>query len=152
MSYSTYDVSRILGIPRERLKDWINHDYIYPSIHKAKGKGTSNAFSQWDLYGIALFEKLLWLGLSRESACKFYYSWSYKQTRWSPKTLMISYKYLVCLIPNKPLKKKPITKIVLVMELNMDNIIKKSSNWISVQVINVSELICEVNKTLLGKK
>ena len=92
--HTTFDIVKILDIPRERLQDWINRGFIYPSRHKAEGKGTKNVFSQWDVYGIALFQKLLWLGLSRGSASIFYKSWSFEQTRWSPKTLRMSKKYL----------------------------------------------------------
>lgn len=66
--FSTLDIVRILGIPRERLREWLNHGFIRPSIQEAKGQGTKALFSRNDLYLIAMFRDLVETGLSRLSA------------------------------------------------------------------------------------
>ena len=66
--YSTFDIIRILDIPRERLQDWMNRNFIIPSIRKAEGKGTKNVFSRNDLYGIELFSFLINNGIKRKVA------------------------------------------------------------------------------------
>ena len=67
--YSTLDIVKALGIPRERLRDWMNRDYIRPT-QPAMGQGTKAGFSKSDIVGIALFDKLLNFGLKRETASK----------------------------------------------------------------------------------
>ncbi len=66
--YSTLDIVRILDIPRERLREWLNRGFIRPSIQEAKGPGTKALFSHEDLHRILLFKQLLENGLSRELA------------------------------------------------------------------------------------
>lgn len=65
--YTTTDIMK-LGIKRERLKDWMERNFITPSIQKASGQGTKNIFSIYDLYTIKLFEFLVENGFSREDA------------------------------------------------------------------------------------
>lgn len=56
--FSTFDIIKALGIPRERLKDWMSKGYAKPSI-PAKGKGTKAVFYRIDVYTIALFRHLV---------------------------------------------------------------------------------------------
>jgi hypothetical protein len=75
MIYSTLNIVKALGIPRERLRDWMNRGYIAPSI-PAKGQGTKAVFSRLDVYSIALFRHLVEdMHFSREEASKFAKGW-----------------------------------------------------------------------------
>jgi len=63
--YTVPEASEKLGIQHGRLREWISRQYIFP--HKrAKGRGTKNLLSVWNLYQIRLFEYLMERGLSRE--------------------------------------------------------------------------------------
>ena len=66
--FSTFDL-KALGIPRERLKDWMNQGFVEPSI-PAQGKGTKAIFSLLDVYAIAFFSELLQAGFNRKVAAE----------------------------------------------------------------------------------
>jgi hypothetical protein len=68
--YSTLDIVRTLGIPRERLREWLSRGFITPGIQQASGAGTKALFGQEDLYRIMLFKQLVESGISREMASK----------------------------------------------------------------------------------
>lgn len=68
--FSTFDITKALGIPRERLKDWMNNNFIQ-ATQPAQGKGTKAIFTLMDVYGVALFQDLLQKGFKRETASKF---------------------------------------------------------------------------------
>jgi len=68
--FSTFDITKALGIPRERLKDWMNNGFIQPT-EPAHGKGTKAVFTLLDVYGIALFQDLIQKGFKRELASRF---------------------------------------------------------------------------------
>lgn len=63
--YSASEVLEILGLKKERLRKWIDLNYIGPDVQKASGSGTRNVFSLYNLYQIALFHKLVEAGLKR---------------------------------------------------------------------------------------
>jgi hypothetical protein len=65
--FTTFDIIKALGIPRERLQDWINRGFIKPTI-PAEGKGTKAIFTRDDIYRIELFQKLIGMGLNRKTA------------------------------------------------------------------------------------
>lgn len=67
--YTTTDISKCLGIKRERLKSWMSNGYIQPSI-TAAGPGTKNLFSITDLYLLKLFASLVERGFPREEAAE----------------------------------------------------------------------------------
>ena len=67
VKYSTFDIGKAFGIPRERFRDWMNRGFIDPSV-KAEGQGTKAGFSTYDAYGIGLFMKLLEKGFKRKQA------------------------------------------------------------------------------------
>ncbi len=73
--YSTFDIARILEIPRDRIHDWMRRGFISPSIVTAHGHGSKNLFSRWDVYGIALFHNIVKGGTSREWAKKVFQYW-----------------------------------------------------------------------------
>jgi hypothetical protein len=65
--FSTLDIVAAIGIPRERLRDWMNRGFVVPSI-SAKGQGTKAVFTRNDIYYLAVFDKLLQYGLKRKTA------------------------------------------------------------------------------------
>ena len=70
-TFTTFQIMKILGLPRERLKDWMDKGYVIPSIRKADGVGTKNIFDLVDVYGIALFMHFLSQGLIRTFAAEY---------------------------------------------------------------------------------
>jgi DNA-binding transcriptional MerR regulator len=64
------DVTRILGIKRTRLEQWLERGYVTPSLRHAQGPGTRNVYSLSDIYGLAILQGLLQMGILRESASK----------------------------------------------------------------------------------
>jgi hypothetical protein len=69
MTYSTLEIVSELGIPRERLRDWMNRGFITPSI-PANGQGTKAVFTLSDVCDIAVFKFLVDKGLDRNVASK----------------------------------------------------------------------------------
>jgi hypothetical protein len=67
-SYTTFDIEKKLGIPRNRLQQWLDRAIITPSIEQARGHGTKNRFSRNDLYRLELFQRLVRCGFSRREA------------------------------------------------------------------------------------
>jgi DNA-binding transcriptional MerR regulator len=72
--FSTFDIMKILSIPRERLRDWMNRGFIVPT-KKAQGYGTKAVFSQEDVYKVGLFKKLLEMGFKRKKAAVIIKQW-----------------------------------------------------------------------------
>lgn len=68
--YSTLDIVKALDIPRERLRDWMTRGFIKPSL-PSTGKGTIAVFTKADVFGVALFGKLLEKGFKREMAAEY---------------------------------------------------------------------------------
>jgi hypothetical protein len=68
--YSTLDIVKALNIPRERLRDWMTRGFIKPSL-PSTGKGTIAVFTKADVFGVALFGKLLEKGFKREMAAEY---------------------------------------------------------------------------------
>lgn len=68
--FSTFDIVKILEIPRERLKDWMNNDFIRPTT-AAQGKGTKAIFNRDSVYAVALFQKMISIGFTRKVAADF---------------------------------------------------------------------------------
>jgi len=68
--FSTFDIVKALGIPRERLKDWMNNGFVKPTI-PAEGQGTKAIFTRVDLYLTELFRDLLNKGFKRGIAADF---------------------------------------------------------------------------------
>lgn len=50
--FTTFETMKILNITRSRLREWLDIDMIKASIQESTGKGVSNLFSRWDLYGL----------------------------------------------------------------------------------------------------
>ena len=69
-SFTTFEIEKKLGIPRNRLQQWIDRGFVTPS-EQARGHGTKNRFSRHDLYRIELFRRLAWYGLSRKESAEY---------------------------------------------------------------------------------
>lgn len=65
--FSTFDVQKALGIPRERLRQWMDEKYISPSV-AARGVGTRASFELIDVYRVALLDYLISRGFKRATA------------------------------------------------------------------------------------
>lgn len=68
--FSTFDIIKALGIPRERLKDWMSNFFIKATT-PADGQGTKAIFKKVDIYMIELFRDLLRKGFKRDRASDF---------------------------------------------------------------------------------
>ena len=64
-TYSTLDVSRILGIEKSRVRDWIVKGFIIPSWHIAMARGDKNLLTYDDLCSVYLFQQLRSKGFHR---------------------------------------------------------------------------------------
>lgn len=67
-SYSTKDIIRILGVKKGRLRQWVDNDFIKPSIAHSPGTGRKALYSRKDILLIGLFDKLLSIGIDRHTA------------------------------------------------------------------------------------
>jgi hypothetical protein len=68
--FSTLDIVKALKIPRERIRDWMNRGFVTATV-SAEGQGTKAIFTRDDVYGVALFRRLVDYGFSREVAGNF---------------------------------------------------------------------------------
>ena len=66
-TYSVHEVSRILGIEKSRVRDWIVKGFIIPSWHKAMARGDKNLLTYNNLCYVYLFQQLLTMRLHRSS-------------------------------------------------------------------------------------
>jgi len=74
--YSIVDIVKRLGIPIERLRDWMNRFFVFTSDQEASDQRTKAIFNRLDVYGIALFEYLAKERFfSLEEAAKFTKLW-----------------------------------------------------------------------------
>jgi hypothetical protein len=74
--YSIVDIVKRLGIPIERLRDWMNRFFVITSDQEASDQRTKAIFNRLDVYEIALFEYLAKERLfSLEEAAKFTKLW-----------------------------------------------------------------------------
>lgn len=70
-SYTLKDITRVLGVKRTALQQWVDRGYISPSIQTAGGQGNKNLWSKKDLFSLAVFQELLKHGFTREEAAVF---------------------------------------------------------------------------------
>lgn len=68
--FSTFDIVKGLDIQRGRLREWMNYEFISPSV-KADGQGTRAVFNLFDVQCVALFRNLIEYGFNREAAARF---------------------------------------------------------------------------------
>jgi DNA-binding transcriptional MerR regulator len=74
------DVTRITGLKRTRLEQWIERGYFIPTT-RAQGPGTQNIYSRGDLYALCLLERLLLMGVPRERAGKVVFAIRWERER-----------------------------------------------------------------------
>jgi hypothetical protein len=67
ITYSVHEVSRILGIEKSRVRDWIVKGFIIPSWHKAMARGDKNLLTYNNLCYVYLFQQLLSMNVHRSS-------------------------------------------------------------------------------------
>jgi hypothetical protein len=65
ITYSTLEASRILGIEKSRVRNWIVKGYIIPSWHKAMARGDKHLLTYDNLCYIYLFQQFRSKGLHR---------------------------------------------------------------------------------------
>ena len=65
------DITRILGIKRPTLQQWIERGFVSPSIEKAGALGRRNVWNRADMFRLGEFHELIKRGFSREEASKF---------------------------------------------------------------------------------
>jgi len=65
ITYSTLEASRILGIEKSRVRNWIVKGYIIPSWHKALARGDKHLLTYDNLCYIYLFQQFRSKGLHR---------------------------------------------------------------------------------------
>ena len=66
--FSTFDAARLLGVPYQTLRSWLDSGFIAASGAQAHGRGTRTLFTRKDLYLMRLFSYLTGRGFSREVA------------------------------------------------------------------------------------
>ncbi len=66
-SFSTLDITKMLDIPRERLRSWMKEEYIKPTV-QASGRGSRAVFTKRDVLVVAIFESMLNRGIKRSVA------------------------------------------------------------------------------------
>jgi hypothetical protein len=62
------DITRLFGLKRNLLQQWLDRGFIEASIQRSTKKGEVNLFSEADLYLIRFFQKLLAMGFSWDLA------------------------------------------------------------------------------------
>ena len=70
LEFSAAEISKIIGIRHNLLKQWLFRGYIEPSGQKAEGPGTRHLFGWRDAYRLGLFRSLTSAGLTREESAK----------------------------------------------------------------------------------
>lgn len=68
--YTQKQITDVLKIKRTRLRQWIEHGYVAPSVTKSTIQGERNIWSFSDMVMLASFNQVLKNGLSRTSAAK----------------------------------------------------------------------------------
>jgi len=69
-TFTASEVEKITGVKRTRLQQWLEKNYIVPSVHVADGYGTRNIYSIGDVYRIEAFKRMVEGGLLREKAAR----------------------------------------------------------------------------------
>lgn len=72
--FSSSQVLRILSIRKERLRQWIKLGYVSPTVEPF-GKRTRHVYTKVQLFGIALFKRLIDLGLNRWISSRLGFYW-----------------------------------------------------------------------------
>jgi hypothetical protein len=114
-SFSTFDVVKALGIPRERLKDWMSKGFVRPSV-PAKGKGTKAIFTRDDVYSVAIFKHLVEdFGMKRSAAAK--HLAEYKATGEDMFWVIVASRLESCLYVDVPVIRAIVNRTLPVLSL-----------------------------------
>jgi hypothetical protein len=107
--FTSFEVMEIIGIARGRYNQWYAGNYLPSGKKERWGERTKTFYSYMDLYSIALFKKLVDLGLSRESSCKLYKGIDWKK--------VMCHKFRYFIIPkNHPNDKNTLTTTSMNLE------------------------------------
>ena len=74
---TSFKLCKVLGIQRERLKDWQLRGFVSASF-PADGQGTKANFSRRDVIKISTFKKMIEMGFSRKVALETINQWPIK--------------------------------------------------------------------------
>lgn len=67
--YSTIDIQNILGLPRERFREWILKGFVCPSV-PSSGQGSRASFTRENIYMVEFLHRLILGGMKRSIAAK----------------------------------------------------------------------------------
>ncbi|MFC1512106.1 MerR family transcriptional regulator [Candidatus Latescibacterota bacterium] len=136
--FSTLDVIKILGITRNRIREWLREGYVWPSISESSGQGVKNVFSRWDLYAIELFKRLISTGMNRWEAHRFLHGWDMKTRKLTLEDRNEIKKYVVIIFEKKD-------QICLHPEFintgKIDEIFNNFPTWDTMIVFNMGKII-----------
>lgn len=173
--YSTLDIIRALGIPREKLRAWMKDNFIVPTI-PAQGQGTKAIFTLDRVYCIALFQSLLNRGFSRKVAAQVvdsfhFHAWYDCETRIFSNNWETNIHYIILQYETEEITKVPIITTLtncskeVEIKINLDNNgelkfagasftttgkPKNYSGWRHLHIVDFKKIITEVNTALLG--
>lgn len=67
--FSTFDITKMTGLNRERLRAWMDKGFIVPSI-SANGVGTKALFTKNEVVKIGMLRNMIDLGFKRDAAAE----------------------------------------------------------------------------------
>ena len=70
IGYSTFDIAKILELPKSALQQYVDRGIISPSISESTGRGKKNIFSINDIYHLKLLLLLQQYGFQQKAAAK----------------------------------------------------------------------------------
>lgn len=145
--YSTLDIVKKLGVPRERLRDWQNRKFIDSSVN-ASGQGTKALFSRLDVYAIALFRYMVEIcKFSREeAACQ---SKMWRQKAKIPKENGVDFFGEICFL--RRTKKDGSQEILLKSYKTIKSNHKNAAdgNWDALFIVNFKKMKGQIDSLLL---
>lgn len=168
--FSSFEVGKILDIPRERIRAWMKDGFISPTF-PSPGQGSRAIFTLDRLYCVALFQSLLNRGFNRKTAASIadefwgsheWHSKDYKNTYYED-TITTEY-IIICFnsddtgeIPyiytaqpssseNPPLLNLLTLDVTGVASWTRTG--KTDGKWKHVHIINFGEMVREVNEQI----
>jgi DNA-binding transcriptional MerR regulator len=89
--FTTFQVSRILGVSRSSLQQWLDFGFIEPSKQVSEGKGSKNLFSREDLYRIEMFRVLHRAGVAQKKAGKLGSEFDFDKAARNPQSFRMAF-------------------------------------------------------------
>jgi len=68
--FTSFEISKILGIPRGSIQQYMDRQIIHPSIAESTGQGSKNLFSKDDLYHLQILLYFQKYGFTQKNASK----------------------------------------------------------------------------------